>query len=71
MGTPVGGVIVSYLSQVQRNVDLVVLSAAGQGRALPPALRPVDGVGDGVGAVAVGLAADVAVLTLRGRGQRR
>lgn len=61
----------SYLSQVQRNVDLVVLSAAGQGRALPPALRPVDGVGDGVGAVAVGLAADVAVLTLGGRGQRR
>lgn len=60
-----------YLSQVQRDVDFVVLGAPGQRGALPPALRPVDGVGDGVGAVAVALAAHIAVLTLRGRGSQR
>lgn len=54
-----------YLSQVQRDVDLVVLGVAGQRRALPPPLRAIDGVGDGVGTVAVALAADVAVLALR------
>lgn len=57
----------SYLSEVQGDVHLVVLGAAGQGRALPPSLRPVDGVGDGMGAVAVALGADVAVLALRSR----
>lgn len=55
----------SYLSQVQGDVHLVVLRAAGQGRALPPPLRAIDGVGDGVGAVTVPFAADVTVLTLR------
>lgn len=60
-----------YLSQVQRDVDFVVLGAAGQRRALPPALGPVNGVRDGVGAVAVALAAHVAVLTLRRRGSQR
>lgn len=55
----------SYLSQVQGDVHLVELGAAGQRRALPPSLRPVDGVGDGVGAVAVALAAGVTVLALR------
>lgn len=54
-----------YLSQVQGDVHLVVLGAARQRRALPPSLRPVDGVSDGVGAIAVALAADVTVLTLR------
>lgn len=62
---------VRYLSQVQRDVDFVVLGAPGQRRALPPALCPVDGVGDGVGTVAVTLAAHIAVLTLRGRGSQR
>lgn len=56
---------VSYLSQVQGDVHLVVLRAAGQRRALPPPLSAIDGVGDGMGAVTVALAADVAVLTLR------
>lgn len=60
-----------YLSKVQCDVDFVVLGAAGQRRALPPALCPVNGVGDGVGAVAVALAADVAVLTLWGRRSQR
>lgn len=55
----------SYLSQVQGNVHLVVLGAAGQRGALPPPLRAINGVGDGVGAVAVALAADVTVLALR------
>lgn len=55
----------SYLSQVQRDVHLIVLGVAGQRRALPPALRAIDGVGDGVGAVVVPPAADVAVLTLK------
>lgn len=55
----------SYLSEVQRDVHLVVLSAAGQRRALPPSLCPVDGVGDGMGAVTVPLAADVTVLALK------
>lgn len=54
-----------YLSEVQGDVHLVVLRAAGQGGALPPSLRPVHGVGDGVSAVAVALAANVAVLSLR------
>lgn len=53
----------TYLSEVQRDVDLVELGAAGEGRALPPPLGAVDGVGDGVGAVAV--AAHVAILALR------
>lgn len=55
----------SYLSEIQGDVHLVVLGAAWQWRALPPPLRPVDGVGDGMGAIAVPLAADVTVLTLR------
>lgn len=59
----------SYLSEVQGDVHLVVLGAAGQRRALPPSLRPVDGVGDGMGAIAV-LAADVTVLALRGQRER-
>lgn len=54
-----------YLSEVQSDVHLVELGAAGQRRALPPSLRPVDGVGDGMGAIAVALAADVTVLALR------
>lgn len=61
----------SYLSEVQRDVHLVVLGAAGQRRALPPSLRPVDGVGDGMGAVTVALGADVTVLALRRQRQMR
>lgn len=57
----------SYLPEVQGDVHLVVLGAAGQRRALPPSLRPVDGVGDGMGAIAVALAAGVTVLALRRR----
>ncbi len=54
----------SYLSEVQGDVHLVVLGAAGQRRTLPPSLRPVDGVGDGMSAITVALAADVTVLAL-------
>lgn len=54
-----------YLAQVQGDIQLVVLGAAGQGGALPPSLSPVDGVGDGVGAVTVVLTANVTVLPLR------
>lgn len=54
-----------YLSQVQGDVHLVELCAARKRRALPPPLRAIDGIGDGVGAVTVALAADVTVLTLR------
>lgn len=57
----------SYLSQVQSNVHLVVLGVAGQRRALPPSLRPVNGVGDGVGTVTVAFATDVTVLALKTR----
>lgn len=57
----------TYLSQVQRDVDLVELGAAGQRRALPPSFCAIDGVGDGMGPIAVALAADVTVLALRGR----
>ncbi|TNN80050.1 hypothetical protein EYF80_009701 [Liparis tanakae] len=38
----------SYLSEVQGDVHLVELGAAGQRRALPPALCPIHGVGDGL-----------------------
>lgn len=55
----------SYLSKVQGDVHLVELGAAGQRRALPPPLCTVDGVGDGMGAITVALAADVTVLALR------
>ena len=55
----------SHLSQVQGDVDLVVLGAPGEGRALPPALCPVYGVGDGVGAVTVPHGTYVTVLALR------
>ena len=55
------------LSEVQGDVDLVELSASGQRRALPPPLGSVDGVGDGVGAFAVVLTADVTILALRTR----
>lgn len=61
----------SYLSEVQGHVHLVELSVSGQRRALPPSLRPVDGVGDGMGTVAFSLAADVTVLALRMRIHRR
>lgn len=56
---------VTYLSKVQSDVDLVELGAAGEGRALPPPLGSVDGVGDGVGAVAIALTTHVAILALR------
>lgn len=62
-----GGFRAPYLPKVQGDVHLVELGAAGQRRTLPPSLRPVNGVGDGVGAVTVILAADVTVLTLRGQ----
>lgn len=55
----------SYLSEVQGDVHLVELCAAGQRWALPPPLCTIDGVGDGMGAIAVALAADVTVLALR------
>lgn len=64
-------VLQSYLSEVQGDVHLVVLGVAGQRRALPPSLRPVDGVADGVGAIALALAADVTILALRRQRQRR
>lgn len=56
------------LSQVQGDVDLVELGAAGQRRTLPPSLSPVDGIGDGMGAVtvAISMTTDVTVLTLDG-----
>lgn len=60
-----------YLPQVQGDVDLVVLRAAGQRRALPPALRAVDGIARGVRPVAVGSRADVTVLALWGGGGQR
>lgn len=60
----------SYLSQVQGDVHLVVLGAAGQRGALPPPLRAVNGVGDGVGTVALALATDVTVLALRKKKNR-
>lgn len=40
---------VSHLPQIQGDVDLVVPCARGEGGALPPVLRPVDGVGDWMG----------------------
>lgn len=60
-------VLPSYLSKVQRHIDLVELGAAWQRRALPPSLCPVNGVGDGMGAITVPLGADVTVLALRGK----
>lgn len=59
----------SYLSKVQGDVHLVVLGAAGQRRALPPSLRTVNGVGDGMSTITVALATDVTVLALRSRRQ--
>lgn len=56
-----------YLAQVQGDVDLVVLQAAGQWWALPPALCAVDSIAHGVRLVAVGGCADVTVLALGGR----
>lgn len=56
-----------YLAQVQGDVDLIVLQAAGQWRALPPALCAVDGVAHGVCPVAVCSRADVTVLALWGQ----
>lgn len=53
-----------YLSKVQGDVDLVELQPPGQRGALPPALCPINGIGDGVGFVAVCRGADVAVLAL-------
>lgn len=53
-----------YLSKVQSDVDLVELQPPGERGALPPALRPIDGIGYGVGLVAVCRGADVAVLAL-------
>lgn len=53
-----------YLSKVQGDVDLVKLQPPGQRGALPPALCAIDGIGDGVGLVAVCRGADVAVLAL-------
>lgn len=55
-----------YLAQVQRDVDLIVLRAAGQGWALPPAFGPIDGVAHRVCLVAVGSYTDVTVLALQG-----
>lgn len=42
-----------YLSKVQSDVDLVELQPTGQRGALPPALRPIDGVRYGMCLVAV------------------
>ena len=53
-----------YLAQVQGDVDLIVLQAARQWWALPPALRAVNGVAHRVRPVAVCSRADVAVLAL-------
>lgn len=55
-----------YLAQVQCDVDLIVLRATGQGWALPPALRAIDGVAHRVCLVAVGGYTDVTVLALQG-----
>lgn len=55
-----------YLAQVQRDVDLIVFQATGQGWALPPALRAIDGVAHRVCLVAVGSCTDVTVLALQG-----
>lgn len=52
------------LAQVQCDVDLIVLRATGQGWALPPALRAIDGVARRVCLVAVGSYTDVTVLAL-------
>lgn len=59
-----------YLAQVQGDVDLIVLQAAGQRWALPPALRAVDSIAHGVRLVAVGGCADVTVLALGGRSRQ-
>lgn len=55
-----------YLAQVQRDVDLIVLQATGQGWALPPALGAIDRVAHWVCLVAVGSCTDVTVLALQG-----
>lgn len=55
---------ICYLSEVQGDIDLVELQPPGEGGALPPALCPIDGIGDGVSLVAVCRGADVAVLAL-------
>lgn len=57
----------SYLAQVQGDVDLIVLQAAGQWWALPPALCAVNGIAHRMCLVAVGGCADVTVLALGGR----
>lgn len=54
----------AYLSEVQRDIDLVELQAPGERGALPPALCPIDGIRDGVSLVAVCRGADVTVLAL-------
>lgn len=66
-----GGFRGPYLSEIQRDVHLVVLGAAGQRRALPPPLCAVNGVGDGMGPIVFLLAADVTVLPLRCQAQRK
>lgn len=54
------------LSEVQGDIDLVVLSVSGKRRTLPPPLCPIDGIGDRVSAVTLPQAADVTVLALDG-----
>lgn len=59
-----------YLAQVQRDVDLIVLQATGQGWALPPALGAIDRVAHRVCLVTVGSCTDVTVLALQGEDGR-
>lgn len=49
----------TYLSKVDRQVDLVVLHAAGQWRTLPPVFRAVGGILGRVALVRVARFADV------------
>lgn len=52
------------LSEVQGDVNLVVVESAGQGWTLPPPLRPINGVGDPVGFVRIVRQAVIAELPL-------